>query len=198
MGLAPWRFTEYYDKIMTPGHKKAILDMSYDQIDPVDGDFISRPMESACGFADGLIWFKPEFGLYHFNSCITINGQNQRFCCIDNNPDPACHGASFTNTSHYYPVDFKGGTLCKPLSDEDLIAFLDKLKKAVQEDDQITIAEELVQYPFFWRFDPEYTPKKLYEPTEFIKHYDEIMTPAHRKAILNVTSQLLPALAGSS
>ena len=77
---------------------------------------------------------------------------------------------------------------CRRCPDRDVVIFFERLKKAIREDDKKTIAYEMVKYPFVWirwiqgkaRLHPFYTPE------DFIQHYDEFMTPIHKKGLLEL------------
>ena len=73
--------------------------------------------------------------------------------------------------------------------DEDLISILDRLKKAVLENDKKTISEELITYPFRWNKEGLHHTIHhftVYEPKEFIEHYDAIMIPLVKDFILGL------------
>ena len=74
-------------------------------------------------------------------------------------------------------------TICDQYPDEELIAFFERLKKVVRENDKKTIAEELIVYPFYWNKDESW--HTVESPKEFIELYDIIMIPFLKEIILN-------------
>ena len=79
--------------------------------------------------------------------------------------------------------------LCMNYTDKDVIIFLERLKKAIREDDRKTIAHELVAYPLIWTHwvQGKKRLRLFYTPEDFIQHYDEVITSAHKKGLLEIT-----------
>jgi hypothetical protein len=65
-----------------------------------------------------------------------------------------------------------------------------KLQKVVKEDDRKMLADTMVFYPFLWN-KPD-GPIQIKNKSEFLKNYDEIMTPQLKEKIAKQNVKCLP------
>ena len=153
-------------------------------------------------------FYSPEDFIQHYDKFMTsahkkglLEEASRKDHCIGSNCYLASglfyfYGKSLTQVNHWenhppkkrpHDIDPSLCTICDCYPDKELIAYFDRLKKALREDDRKTIAEDLVSYPFTWRTD---NWDIVYEPREFIAAYDKIVRPFFKNAILNFQYKL--------
>ena len=121
--------------------------------------------------------------LQSITSCDRVSRDSRKFCCADNPTSPGCQQPDYDIS---LPHDVGPCTICGEFSDKKLISYLERLKKAIQEDYRHTIAEELVSYSFGWTMQ-DGSSCTVFNTQEFIQAYDKIMTPFFKDYILNFT-----------
>ena len=170
----PEDFIQHYDEVITSAHKKAILELVYEE-----DNF--GPGSKICSIF-GSIGFNAGTGLETIESCERVQQFSRKLCCADNPTSSGCQQPDYNASSP--PVDASPCTICDGYPDKDLVAYFERLKKAIREDDRKTIAEELVGYPFTWPY--KTGTGIIYDPKTFVESYDKFMTPFHKKRILEI------------